>query len=57
MGLGSANWGGFAMGKTGAGELPAALVVIITLARASGAIAGRLGQPAVASEIPSGGLP
>ena len=41
------------MGKTGAGELPAALVVM-TLARVFGAIARRLGQPALAGEIPVG---
>src|ERR1700722_3432068 len=39
------------MSATVAGELLAALVVIIALARVFGAIAGRLGQPAVVGEI------
>jgi Kef-type K+ transport system membrane component KefB len=39
------------MSKVGAGELLAALVVIITLARVSGAVARRLGQPAPVGKI------
>jgi hypothetical protein len=39
------------MSASAVGELLAALVVIITLARVSGALAKRFGQPAVVGEI------
>jgi hypothetical protein len=42
------------MSATAVGELLAALVVIITLARVFGALAGRCGQPAVVGEILAG---
>jgi hypothetical protein len=42
------------MSATAVGELLAALVVIITLARVFGALARRCGQPAVVGEILAG---